>query len=146
MRGADMQAIETLALEWLTNYAQRRVSPMCLRDADFATHIDRVTGDLVLTMKAHVLANRRDAQVEYVPFAKSMQLERYASWWQGWKPNWIASRWPRKTVTSTVMVDGEVAVTRTPYDTFPDCKVKYPSDLGRPVVHFAYSAEDYRSV
>lgn len=141
---ADLLAFETLTLEWLHHYGQQRISPQCLNDAEFVTHLDHATDSLILEMKAHVLAKRCEPEVEEVPFAKSMKLERYASWWQSWKPEWVARVWPRKTVESTVMVEGNVKVTKTAYDTFPDSTIKYPKDLGRPVVIPLYSAEDYR--
>lgn len=141
----DLQTTEALVLEWLHHYARQEINPECLSDAEFVTHINRVTDRLVVTMKARVLSNRRDPEVEEVPFAKSMQIEHYASWWQGFKPEWIARRWPRKTAPMTVMVEGTVPVTRTPYDTFPECTIRYPKDLGRVVVQSTYEAPDYRA-
>lgn len=140
----DTLTVETIALEFLQHYVQQRISPACLSNAEFTTHLDHVTRDMILTMKARVLANRRDSEVEEVPFAKSMQIEHYASWWQGFKPEWIARRWPRKTAPMTVMVEGTVPVTRTPYDTLPESTIQYPKNLGRVVIQSTYDAPDYR--
>lgn len=139
-----MMRFDTITLEPLKFYAQERIASQLAYDVNFQTFMARETDHLIMRLDASIMGKRREFAVEEVPYSKTVGIERYASWWQGFKWDWIAKRWPRKTVIENVRVVGSVKVDRHLWDTFPESKIKWPKDLGRVVVHETASAEwDY---
>lgn len=124
-------------LHWTKMRLETRISSAQLHQSNIEVSVGRDVDDLVLALTRALLTDRVLSRIERVPcqttvnWSTTVAIELPRSWWRRLlrKPARLFWRDVSGTVTGTGMVD----VMLDHLVTFPDPKIKYPHELGRPV-------------
>lgn len=123
---------DTLTLQKLKYAAQAELGPQLAHDAEWRSHLDYLTGRLLIQLRTNVYAEK----IEEISKDVCWSVDVPADWWQalrervldarGRLDRAILNRWPIRYRT----IRDEQTVTVERWATFPDNATVYPKDLG----------------
>lgn len=113
--------------------------PTLTQTADIASYVDTITRNIVLSLRAGVLADELLTEKRKLNFTFKTTSICYPTWWEHFKadvfPSWLKRKFPPRLNTTSQIHQRTRTIDFTKYATYPKARVSLP-ELGTPVYKY----------